>query len=209
MAANPEFERLMACLRRGDEDAACTVYGRFASQLTRLARSRLAHPLRSKLDAEDIVQSVFRSFFMRQRQGGWRLDDWAELEGLLAAITLHKCGKQAARFQTQRRNTASEVPLSAASEEKHVRGGLRRDPSPEELATLTDLLERLLGVLLPRDAEILLMRLEGYSVAEISQRTGRALRTVWRALRRSRMQLRAMEEQTLREMGHDWEACPA
>jgi RNA polymerase sigma-70 factor (ECF subfamily) len=200
----------MQRLHAGDEDAAREVYDRFAAQLTRLARSRLAHPLRAKLDAEDVIQSVFRSFFVRQRQGDWKLDNWSDLERLLAMITLHKCGTQAARYQAQRRSTARELPLSAVGESSHAWGSLRREPSPEELATLTDLLARLMETLQPLDAAILLLRFEGHSIGEISLRVGRAVRTIWRALKRCEAKVQELEADTIRALDPvDREACSA
>lgn len=199
VTADPQFAELMARLRGGDEEVARLVYERFAARLAQVARARLAHPLRAKLDADDIVQSVFRSFFGRQRQGQWRLEDWSELEGLLAAITLHKCGKQAARYGTQQRNTAREVPLSAA-EQLPATQQLRCEPSPEEVATLSDLLARLMESLESQDAEVLLLRLEGYTAAEIGRRMGRAVRTVWRALKRCQARLEALEAEALAEL---------
>ena len=193
VASHPDFQNLMNRLREGDDGAAREVYDRFAARLVRLARSRLAHPLRAKLDAEDVVQSVFRSFFVRQRQSDWRLDDWSDLERLLTRITLRKCGTQATRFQAQRRSTARELPLSAAWEQSHAAGSLCREPSPEELAMLAELLARLIRTLHPQDATILLLRLDGYSVGEISLRIGRAVRTVWRALQRCEATLLALE----------------
>lgn len=200
----------MQRLRAGDDQAAREVYDRFAAQLTRLARSRLAHPLRAKLDAEDVIQSVFRSFFVRQRQGDWKLDTWSDLERLLAVITLHKCGTQVARFQAQRRAAARELPLSAARDVPQGCGNLCREPSPEEVAMLEELLGRLVKILHPLDATILLLRLDGHSAAEISLRVGRAVRTIWRALKRCEAKLREMEAHTFLALDEvDREACSA
>ena len=71
-------------LRRGEAHAAEQVFLRFAQRLIALARSRIDAAVRSKEDPEDVVQSVFRSFFTRQRGGQFLLADW---ESLWASLT--------------------------------------------------------------------------------------------------------------------------
>jgi DNA-directed RNA polymerase specialized sigma24 family protein len=51
-----------------DEQAARENFDRFARRLIGLARTRLDRRIRQKIDPEDVVQSVFRSFFTRH---GW------------------------------------------------------------------------------------------------------------------------------------------
>src|SRR5947209_3513948 len=70
------FSQLMAALRRGDGQAARTVFERYARRLIGLAATRLPDNVRSKVDPEDVVQSAFRSFFQRQADGQFELDDW-------------------------------------------------------------------------------------------------------------------------------------
>ena len=53
-----------------------------------------------------------------------------------------------------------------------------REPTPEEAAALTDLLEQLMHRLKPLQREILTLRLQGYSTAEIAQQVKRSQRMV-------------------------------
>src|SRR6185295_15765908 len=69
MPPDPSFDDLMARLRTGDEAAAAEVFHRFTGRLIGLARRRLDHLVRPKVDAEDILQSVYRSFFRRSAGG--------------------------------------------------------------------------------------------------------------------------------------------
>src|SRR5436190_2378792 len=70
---------LLHRLRRGDEDAATAVFERYVERLTRLARSRLATKLASRVDPEDIVLSAYRSFFVAARQGRFELERGGDL----------------------------------------------------------------------------------------------------------------------------------
>jgi DNA-directed RNA polymerase specialized sigma24 family protein len=54
----------------GNQAAEAEIFERYAQRLIALARSRLAAKLVARLDAEDIVQSAYRSFFVAAREGG-------------------------------------------------------------------------------------------------------------------------------------------
>ena len=45
------------------------LFNRYAGRLTALARLRLSHAVAARVDAEDVVQSAYRSFFVLARNG--------------------------------------------------------------------------------------------------------------------------------------------
>ena len=63
------FAGLMRRLRSGEDAAAREVFERYTRQLVGLARRRLDERLAGKVDPEDVVQSAFKSFFVRQARG--------------------------------------------------------------------------------------------------------------------------------------------
>lgn len=65
-----------------------------------------------------------------------------------------------------------------------------RQPLPEEAAMLAELVAQLMDKLDERQRQILTMRLQGYSIEEISDEVGRTERTVIRILNHIREQLR-------------------
>jgi len=67
MAASDSFQDLIARLTAGEDAAATALFRRYGQRLIALARTRLDEAARRKLDPEDVVQSVFRSFFTRHR----------------------------------------------------------------------------------------------------------------------------------------------
>src|SRR5580692_11428902 len=99
MSVDPSFDTVMQRLRAGDDEAAADVFRRFADRLIGLARSRLDERLRQKVDPEDVMQSVFKSFFRVQADGKLDLANWDSLWALLTVITLRKCGHRIEYFR--------------------------------------------------------------------------------------------------------------
>jgi RNA polymerase sigma-70 factor (ECF subfamily) len=195
MPADDRFATLMARLRAREDEAATRVFHRFAGRLLALARTRLGDALSAKLDPDDVLQSVFRSFFNRYHAGQFDLANWESLWGLLTVLTLRKCDRQVVHFTAARRDVRREVPLEP-DDEFHVRwASLSSEPTPEEAALLTDTLARLMHGLEAADREILTRHLQGYTHYEISGQVGRSARTVRRVIERVRKHLHRLEEE--------------
>src|SRR4051794_17908807 len=126
----PSTVELLARWREGDHQAEEELFSRYTTQLVALARSRLSPKLAGRVDAEDVVQSAYRSFFLAadrfviQRSGDlWRL---------LAKITLRKLYRQAGRHTALRRNVSRETSLGATIGFTGVPLEiLAREPSPD------------------------------------------------------------------------------
>jgi RNA polymerase sigma-70 factor (ECF subfamily) len=127
-----------------------------------------------------VVQSVFRSFFLRHAEGQWDLGGWDGLWALLTALTLRKCGRQA-RFY---RAGCRDVRREAAPGDGALAGcsALAREPSPEEAAVLGETLGEVLAPLDESDRAIVVLSLQGYATAEVADRAGRSQRSVQRVL---------------------------
>lgn len=67
----PSDASLMRRFRHGESDAATALYLRYARRLHVLARNKTGQDLQSRFDAEDVVQSVFRTFFRRVSDGSY------------------------------------------------------------------------------------------------------------------------------------------
>ena len=81
---------LVARWCQGDQRAAAELFRRYADRLIALARSRLSGKLAGRVDPEDVVQSVYRSFFASARKGRYDLQQGGDLWRLLLTITLNK-----------------------------------------------------------------------------------------------------------------------
>jgi RNA polymerase sigma-70 factor (ECF subfamily) len=187
MSTDESFEALMQRLRAGEEAAAAQLFQRFAGRLIALARSRLDKQVRQKLDPEDVLQSVFKSFFSRQRQGDWDLANWDSLWSVLAQMTIRKCGRRAVYYHGQRRDVRRETaPRSDEQDSGFFREALDREPTPEEAAMLADSIEQLLRELEGYHRDIVQLSLQGCSIAQIAAETGVTERSVQRVLKRVR-----------------------
>ena len=175
---------LLERFRSGDDLAASELFDRYFQRLTALARSRLSPRLAQRTDPEDIVLSVYRSFFIDARGGRYSLNRGGDLWRLLAAITRHKLLRQARHQGADRRSVELEVPLDRVDEGR-LRGR-QPDPTPEDALALADELERVLSQLDPFGRRVLELRLQGLQIQEIAEDAGRSERSVRRALSRIR-----------------------
>ncbi len=193
MADETRFADLMARLRRGDGEAASLIFDQYAHRLIGLARKRLDGMLRQKVDPEDVVQSVFRSFFQRQADGRMEVGNWDSLWGMLVVITLRKCGRCLEYFRAARRNVHREA-VPRADREDFGPGweAMADDPTPSEAAMLAETVENLMRSLEPRDRRILELSLQGLAAPAISAEVGCTERTVFRVMDRIRERLHVM-----------------
>jgi RNA polymerase sigma-70 factor (ECF subfamily) len=194
MPPTDSFSDLMARLRAGDETAAEEVFRRYSHRLVALARGRMGGLLRQKVDPEDVLQSVFLSFFVRQADGQFELHDWDGLWGLLARITMNKCGHRIDHFRAARRDVAREAPPAAETDSNPGWEAIAREPSPEEVARFTETVEELMHDLDQRERLMVTYRLQGHTPAEIGELTGRTERSVYRLLNRVRQKLDALRQ---------------
>jgi RNA polymerase sigma-70 factor (ECF subfamily) len=188
------FPSFLVRLQARDGEAAREVFGRFTAQLVALARSRFAPVFRCKVDPEDVVQSAYKSFFVRYGQGRLAVDNWSGLWGLLTLITLRKCSERVAYHRARCRDVAREAVVPTQDEDGasclEVFG---REPTPLEAAELSETVDRLLAALNEADRPVIELSLQGYTVREISHRLDRVERTVRRTRERVRLRLEQMQ----------------
>lgn len=179
MSASESTSELMNQLACGDHAAASAIYARYARQLFGLADARINQRLRSRVAPEDIVQSVFRTFFRRANDGEFSVDHSGALWRLLVQITLNKVGKQVERHQAGKR----DVQLEGALGELQI---VDREAGPADVAALTDELDSLMAHLNDSECRILRAALAGEPLPEIATTSDCSLWTVRRILRRIR-----------------------
>ena len=181
--------------QQGDNQAATQVFCRYVPRLVALARSQVDAKLRHKLDPEDVVQSVFRSFFRRQEAAEFDLANWDSLWGLLSLITVRKCASKAEHFLAAKRGGAQEVSLHTLIDDSKAEAlALDREPSPEEAAILLETVDQALWGFAHEDRQVIELSLQGFDVAEISQQLSRAERSVRRLRERVKKKLWRMIE---------------
>ena len=188
MTEQDSLADVLARLRGGDETAAGAIFQRFTAGLLAVARGQLESWVRRREDPEDVVQSVYKSFFGRQVRSPFELGCWSDLWGLLTLMTLRKCADRVEYLRAQRRDVGREVEptteVGALCWE-----ALDRAPTPEEAAVLTETVHQLLAGLDSDDRAIIELSLQGYTAEETRTRLGLSERTVRRVRERTRKRL--------------------
>jgi RNA polymerase sigma-70 factor (ECF subfamily) len=194
MTPRDSCAELIARLKDGENEAAQEVFDRFARKLIALARRQLDQRFSGKVDAEDVVQSAYKSFFMRFREGKFDAYNWQGLWGLLALITLRKCADRVEYFRADRRDVGREVdPATDEERPAHWLEAISREPTPLEAAVLAETVEQLLREARPVERPIIELSLQGYTAQEISEKLGRAERTVRRLRQNVKERLARMQ----------------
>jgi len=197
MAAQGSVTRLIIELRSDEpavrELAARLVWGRYFQELLALARNHLSARIRCREDEEDVLQSMYKSFCIRQRRGDFDLANRDELWNLLVRITLRKARSTATRHFQGKRDVRREDAEAAVDRPGEDVSGTILDqidsdgPTPAEAALLNEALERRFQMLKDPDLrQIALWKLEGYTNPEIATKLDCTVRTVERKLERIR-----------------------
>ena len=139
--SEPSFRALMDSLRNGSDDAAEAIVNEFTGALVAVARRQIGPRLAQRLDPEDVVQSTYRSLFVRVRQGEYELGSGRDLWKLLVTMTLNKVRRKAKFHSSQRR----DVHLETAEAGPMADWACRNDPGPDEAAELVDEIRALAG----------------------------------------------------------------
>lgn len=183
----PSDDSLVSRCRAGDQEAASALFNRFVDRLLALARGRIGHRLASRFDAEDVVQSVFRTFFVRLRNDEFDFESQDDLFKLLVRITVHKTLRAVAHHRAAKRDPNQEAAQADDSTDRDfLTQVLDAEPSPETIVTFMDQLEHFMKQLPDLDRQILELRLEGHSSEEIAEKFGIYDRKVRRVLERIR-----------------------
>jgi RNA polymerase sigma-70 factor (ECF subfamily) len=177
---------LLSRLRRGEESAATALYLRYARRLLALTQARTSNELAAKEEADDIVQSVFKSFFRKASAGLYDVPQGEELWNLLLVITINKIRAKGNYHRAAKRDmrlAAGEQSLEAVASE-HA-------DNDTALTELRMVIDEILKGMPEKSVEIVELRIAGHEVNDIVARARRSKRTVERVLQDFRERLRA------------------
>jgi DNA-directed RNA polymerase specialized sigma24 family protein len=183
--------RWIGDLKAGGDSAAQHLWERYFQRLVQLARSRFrsARRVGASEDEEDAALSAFDSFCRGAAQGRFPdVADRDDLWRLLVVVTLRKVHGQRRRQGAQKRGSGRVAAESALLGGDVDDGGILEqvvgnEPSPELAAQVIEEYRRVRdGLKTEALRQVLDLRLEGYTRAEIAQRLGCAERAVKRKL---------------------------
>ncbi len=164
------FRRVLA----GEPGSEQELVERYTQRLVGLARRHLPEHVRRRVDPEDVVQSVYRTFFRRLNEGEFAFDDSHDVWRLLAAITYRKAQNASKFHQRDCRDVRRDLPIEGDAPPA--------DPGPAEVEMLYECLQRLLADLPEHYRTVVVRRLEGESIEQIATQVQRSRRTVLRVL---------------------------
>lgn len=180
-------DALLAKLAAGDATAMSQVLFPFGSYLRLVVRRQLSDRLRAKFDSADVVQSVWVHVLRRWRARGLQFTNRAHLRAYLVLEVRHRLTDRLRHYRTA---LERERPLAVG-----VPGVLPPSPRPRpsELVQAADLWERLLALCPPAHHELLRLKRQGLSLAELAERTGMHPDSIRRVLRQLARRLVAQD----------------
>lgn len=191
MGNNDSFNDLLKRAKAGDEAAIREFLSRFEQEVQTMVRARLPRKLRTRFDSTDFVQSVWQSFFVDAGRDSPEFDNLEHFRGFLFGMVRNKVHEQHRRLtRTGKYDMAREEPL-------YVRRGNREmlrevaspEPTPSQNIQANDRMAQLTAGRSPREVEVLTLRRQGLTFAEIATRTGIHERTVRRVIEHVRFLL--------------------
>jgi RNA polymerase sigma factor (sigma-70 family) len=165
--AESEFERLIAQVRGGSQDAAWELVDKYGRDVQRFVRRSLHQRLRAKFDSLDFVQIVWGSFFRAPE----RLEGMARAEQLVAylatlakykVLTEVRRRLQTAKYDLNREAGADESRLAPDENSSPI-------PTPSAVAIAKERWDQLLAGQSERDRQIVELRLQGITYDEIAE----------------------------------------
>lgn len=165
-------QSLIVRLRAGDEFAASEMYERYAKRVFGLVEKQMSDRLRVQVGSEDVVQSVFKSLFRGINSGDYNAPAGGTLWHLMAIVAIHKVRRSARRQAALKRDAALTQPLEDFD--------FAADCAPEafELA-----IREAIEGLKETEQDVVLLRVQGFSVEEIATRLERSRRSIERTLK--------------------------
>lgn len=155
------------------EEAAQQFFDRYMQKLVSLVQRNLASRYSTRLDPEDVVQSVFRSWFNDAKEGKITAATESEIWKLLSVIALNKVRNKIKFHDAQRRSvvrTSDNADAIAAVPE----------PTERDAEDFLDIVETVGQKLDDKARRTLELLLEGYSVTEIADELGRTTKSISR-----------------------------
>jgi RNA polymerase sigma-70 factor (ECF subfamily) len=187
---------LLNRLRDGDKTAAEELFHHYAAELWRLADRRIGDWLRRRVEADDVLQSVFRTFFVRNAKGEYAIEDTTSLRRLLVQITINKVRRQVEFHKAKKHNIDAEVDVDGPNQGLEF---LARSPVAGEADMLLGELKEVVTDLDQDQAEMLGWVLAGESLTDVASRLGCSRFTVRRVLDRIGQRLKRHLEAELKK----------
>jgi RNA polymerase sigma-70 factor (ECF subfamily) len=179
---------LLQKLKDGHESAATALYVRYAGHLRALTARQSSAALSARMDPDDIVQSVFRTFFRRVNTDQYEVPRGDDLWKLFLVIALNKIRNAAAHHTAAKRDVRQTVHLG----DSPAAVGTAVTADDTDLTALRLVVDDTIAALPESSRQMVRLRIDGHEVGDIAARTGRSKRSVERVLQQFRDQLQGL-----------------
>jgi len=180
MLAASEFELLLVRARARDDEAAWELIARYGPHVVAVVRRKLSRQVRARLDSQDIVQAVWKSFFF-DMAGIDEIQSPEQLMKVLIQMTHNKVVDAYRRHVVaEQRGTGRECSLDSVNEP-----GLRlrsSDPTPSAFAIAKERWQQMIGGRTPVHQSVIRMRMAGETFESISSQLQISERTARRVI---------------------------
>jgi len=178
---------LLQRFRRGQNGGATLLFLRYAERVRALASAQFSPGLAARIAPDDIVQSVFCTFFRHAAKGQYDVPEGEEIWKLLLVIALHKIRDAGDYHRAARRDVRQTA--GGGAYERALNSTRGQDEGA--MAVLRLVIDEVLDALPPGHRPIVERRIEGYELGEIAEQLQRSKRTVERVLQEFRRRLDA------------------
>ena len=185
MSESQNVSHWIDLIKDGNSVAANRIWKLYFDRLVRAVRQRLYGQNRAVSDEEDIVLSVFDSFYAAAEKGRFPdLADRDDLWRLLITMAARKVIDKRRHDQRQRRGKDVVIQsIDGNKDESGIIEVIGSEPSPEMvLMTQESIAQLFLHLGVGQLQDLAGAKLEGYSNAEIAKRFGCSERTIERRL---------------------------
>ena len=159
------LDDLLLKLNEGDPAAAEEVFRAYEPYLRMVVRRKLSRGLRAKFDSIDIVQSVWADLLDGFRQSKWSFDDANQLRAFLVKVThnrfIDRLRQHRGALQRELALPQADIESLASNHSSRVSESFQAD----------ELWRQMLEVCPPAHYELLQLKRQGASLAEIAART--------------------------------------
>jgi len=185
MSKSTNVSHWITQVKAGDSGAANRIWQYYFDRLVRAVRARVYGQNRAVSDEEDIVLSVFDSFYNAAENGRFPdLSDRDDLWRLLLRMSARKVIDKRRHDQRQRRGGDIKVhSLDQTDDDQSVIEAIGEEPSPDMIVMMQESIEQFFSHLgVGQLADLAGAKLEGYSNAELAERFDCSERTIERRL---------------------------
>jgi RNA polymerase sigma factor (sigma-70 family) len=176
-----DLATILEAAHRGDQTAWEALFRECYPKVRRVVRRKLNRSMRSLYDSTDFASDVMKSFAANLGHLDFRSID--SLFAFLAQVAEQKVIDEYRRRHCLKRDMTRERPIHSGGDDAAPVQVPSDDPTASQLAQANEVHERLLSRVDETERTIIELKQEGYSNADIAERTGWNIRRVQRFLK--------------------------